>query len=74
MFGTVELILDKRHTFTVSTAQATCLLKIEKSGKSSNKDLVDYLGNTDPTVIREMMKVLIESTIVSEENGFYTIE
>ena len=52
MFGTVELELDKRHTFTVSTAQATCLLKIEQSGKASNKDLVDYLGNTDPNVVR----------------------
>ena len=74
MFGTVELLLDRKHAVTVSTGQATVLLRIEEKKKASNKDLADYLGGIDPTLMRNMMQSVIESTLVSEMNGFYTIE
>ena len=74
MFGTVELLLDKRHTITVNTGQATCLLRIAEKEKITNKDLADYLGGIDPTLMRNIMAPLLESTVVSEVNSYYTIE
>ena len=74
MFGTVEFLVDRKHNITVSTGQASCLLRIDEQAKASNKDLVDYLGGVDPMIMRNMMQPLIDSTIVSEENGFFTIE
>ena len=59
MFGTVELLLDKRHNFTVSTAQATCLFRIAEKEKITNKDLADYLGGIDPTLMRNIMAPLL---------------
>ena len=74
MFGTAELLVDRKHNITVSTGQATCLLHIDEQSKASNKDLADYFGGVDPMVMRNMIQPLIDSTIVSEENGYFTIE
>ena len=74
MFGTVELLVDKKHSITVSTGQATCLLRIEEKQKVSNKDLSDYLVGTDPTLMRSLITPLIDSTVVTEVLGYYQIE
>ena len=74
MFGTVEFIVDKKHSLKVSTGQATCILRIEEKGKVSNKDLSDYLAGTDPALMRSIITPLIESTVVTEVVGYYQIE
>ena len=74
MFGTVELLVDKKHSITVSTGQATCLLRIEEKQKVSNKDLSDYLVGTDPALMRSIITPLIDSTVVTEVLGYYQIE
>jgi len=40
-FGTVDLILDKKHNFRVSTGLATCLFMIDERKQLSNRDLAE---------------------------------
>lgn len=46
-FGTVDLILDRRHQVRVNTGQATCLLIIEARGKLSVSDLSECMAGID---------------------------
>lgn len=46
-FGTVELVLDRRHSLVVNTGLATCLLMVEER-KLSNNDLAESMGGLTP--------------------------
>ena len=73
-FGTVDLVLDRRHQFTVSTGLATCLFMIEERIKLSNNDLAECMGGIDAALMRKLVQPLLDSSVVTEENGQYRIE
>ena len=54
-FGTVDLVLDRKHQLRVNTGQATCLLLIENKGKLSMSSLADSLAGMDQTLLRKLL-------------------
>ena len=49
-FGTVELVLDKRHKLVVNTGLATCLMMIEERRKIPSSELAECMGGLDATI------------------------
>ena len=73
-FGTVDLILDKKHSFRVSTGLATCLFMIDERRNLSNRDLAEQMSGIDPTLLRKLLGPVLNSGVVCEEDGSYSIE
>ena len=73
-FGTVDLVLDRRHKLTVGTGLASCLLMVEERGQLANGDLAECMGGMDPTLLRRLVQPLIDASILTEEFGKYGIE
>ena len=71
-FGTVELVLDRRHQFVVSTGLASCLLLVEER-KLSNSDLAECMGGIDSQLLRNLVQPLLDSGLLTEEGGMYSI-
>ena len=72
-FGTVELVLDRRHSLVVNTGLATCLLMVEER-KLSNNDLAESMGGLTPQLMRQLVQPLLDSKLLTEESGVYSIE
>ena len=49
-FGTVELVLDKRHKLAVNTGLATCLMMIEERRNIPSSDLAECMGGLDASI------------------------
>ena len=65
-FGTVDLVLDKKYSFKLSTGQATAIFHIESKPKGiSNNELADYM-NMESSLVRKMIHPIIDSSILWE--------
>ena len=72
-FGTVELVLDKRHKLVVNTGLATCLMMIEERRKIPSSELAECMGGLDATIFAKLLQPLLDSTVVTLEAGEYSI-
>ena len=72
-FGTVELMLDKRHKIHVCTGHASCLLMVADMVQVSNDDLARLMGSIDPSLLRQLLEPLFDSSVLTEDNGMLKI-
>ena len=63
-FGTVELVLDKRHKLVVNTGLATCLMMIEERRKIPSSELAECMGGLEATIFSKLLQPLIDSSVV----------
>ena len=63
-FGSVELVLDKRHKLVVNTGLATCLMMIEERRKIPSNELAECMGGFEVTIFSKLLQPLIDSSVV----------
>ena len=72
-FGTVELVMDKKHHLKVSTMQATVLLVLENHQGVDIEELTQLMQHPDINVLKKILDGLTLANILIQKDSRFML-